>query len=356
MITKLLILLILVWPFGQLLQLTSYDQLLRVQLLDVLIVFLFLSLMLSPSARRILSRDQLLKPLALFLLAAAFSLVPSSFRGLVKETAVLYLLRFLSYTSVYFALRLASPKKIKRYLVLAIAIFISLGFLQYLLFPDLRFLQYLGFDDHLYRLTGTLLDPNFTGLVLAVFVLLALALNSRRQKLLCLIPLTALAFTFSRASFVALSVGLIYLMAAKKQLKFLIVIVLLGVLLYFVPKPYGEGVNLFRTFSITSRLDNQMSAIKMFLANPIIGIGFNTLATGIDNSFLFVLVTTGLIGFVFFIFFVRGAWNQVNSPVAKSCLVVIFIHSLFNNSFFYTWNLCLFFVLIGWFSKRQLKL
>ena len=43
------------------------------------------------------------------------------------------------------------------------SLIIWFGILQYALVPDLRSLHILGWDDHLNRLAGSFLDPNFTG-------------------------------------------------------------------------------------------------------------------------------------------------------------------------------------------------
>ena len=342
MINLLLTTSILVWPFGQLLSLTPFGSAFRLQLLDVLAVFLFISLL--PSYRKI-AKDPLFKPLALFSLAALLSLVVNA--GSVSLAGLAYFLRFVCYTAFYFALRIAGVKKYARHLLFAASLFLGLGLLQYFLLPDVRFLRYLGFDDHYYRLIGSFLDPNFSGLILAILVILS-------PWPLLVVPLIALVLTFSRASFLSLAVGLAYLSLTQRRCKLLLTLLLLGLFLYLVPKPFGEGVNLRRTFSITSRWQNQKTALLLFSQKPLFGHGFNTLkqtGTGVDNSFLFVLVTTGLTGFAAFLYFLKTAFRGIKSPLVKAALVIIFTHSLFNNSLFYTWILTLFFLLISQRSK-----
>lgn len=338
---------ILVWPFGQLLLLSPLSSPFRVHLLDVVAVLLFLSLLVS-SHRKII-KDPLSKPLAILILAGSLSLLVNF--NLVTVSTIAYFLRFIAYTSFYFAFRLESIKKYIRLLLLSAVIFLILGFLQYLLLPDVRFLAYLGYDDHYYRLIGSFLDPNFSGLILSIFVLLS-------PWPTLLLPLTGLALTFSRASFLSLGIGLLYLSLAKKQFKLLVSLLLLLIFLYFAPKPFGEGVNLLRTFSITSRFENQKNALQIFAKHPLFGVGFNTLkqvnntptpnlTSGVDNSFLFVLVTTGILGFSTFIYFLKSAWQISKSSLARASLLALFSHSLFNNSFFYSWILVLFFLLLN---------
>ena len=352
MINLLLTTAILVWPFGQLLSLTPFGSAFRLQLLDVLAVLLFISLL--PSHRKI-AKDPLFKPLALFSLAALLSLVVNA--GSVSLAGLAYFLRFVCYTAFYFALRIAGVKKYARHLLFAAALFLCLGLLQYFLLPDVRFLAYLGFDDHYYRLIGSFLDPNFSGLILAVLVTLS-------SWPLLVVPLIALVLTFSRASFLALAVGLVYLSLTQRRFKLLLTLLLLGLFLYLVPKPFGEGVNLWRTFSIASRWQNQKNAFLLFSQKPIFGHGFNTLkqtgtneipnlTSGVDNSFLFVLVTTGLTGFAAFLYFLKTAFQGIKLSLVKTALVIIFAHSLFNNSLFYSWILALFFLLISQRFKRS---
>lgn len=354
MINLLLTVSILVWPFGQLLMLSPWGSASRLQLLDVLALLLFLSLLIDKKSRQKIVIDPLAKPLTLFSLAALLSLVVNA--GSVSLASIAYFLRFVSYTSYYFAFRLEGVKKYSRYLVTAAALFTGLGLLQYFFLPDVRFLAYLGFDDHYYRLIGSLLDPNFTGLILAVLVVIS-------PPPLLLIPLIALVLTFSRASFLALAVGLVYLSLTNRRFKLLLSLFFLSLFLYLVPKPFGEGVNLWRTFSIVSRFENQKNALVLFVQKPILGHGFNTLkqtgngdipnlTSGVDNSFLFVLATTGLAGFIAFLYFLKTAFRGIKLPAIKAALIIIFVHALFNNSLFYTPVLALFFLLVSLRPKR----
>ncbi|MBI3443330.1 hypothetical protein HY008_01540 [Candidatus Woesebacteria bacterium] len=341
--TKLLLTLaILVWPLGQLLQLTQFGQVIRLQVFDIIAGFLFLSLLFH---QKKVVKDILFKPLAIFIVAASVSTTIAFFRGYAPGfVSLLYMLRFVAYTSFYFAFRIEGVKKYFPYLFLSTAVFLGFGFLQYIALPDVRFLKYIGFDDHYYRLIGTFLDPNFTGLVLAGLVILS-------PWPLLFVPLIGLALTFSRASFLSLAAGLIYLAIIKKQFKLLISLFLLGLILYLVPKPFGEGVNLFRSFSIISRFENQTEALKLFATSPL--FGNSNFASRVDNSYLYVLATTGIIGFAAFLNFLKASWKITKNIAAKAALVAIFTHSLFNNSFFYSWILALFFLLLNVNPKER---
>lgn len=357
MIDLLLLLALFVWPLGQLL-VYPVSSGVNLAMLDVVAVLLTGLLIVTSKARKDVIKDSLFKPILLFDLVSLVSL-------LINPTLVAfaYWLRFVVYGSFYFAFRI-SKTDWRRWLVVASGVFIAAGFFQYLLLSDMRFLYYLGFDDHLYRLVGTLLDPNYTGLILVIISLISLVCFKGKAKLFTLIPLLALALTFSRASYLTLAVGLVFLAMRQKRFALLSIVFVLGLFVYLVPKPFGEGVNLARTFSIQSRLANQVSALQKFAEKPIAGFGFGSLKSqqgsirqfgipvhtgGVDNSFIFVLVTTGLIGIAVFVYLLWSIGKTVwYSDIFSVLFVVILFHSLFNNSFFYSWILAPFWTVIAY--------
>jgi len=96
---------------------------------------------------------------------------------------------------------------------------------------------------------------------------------------------------------------------------------IIGIIL--LPKNLGgEGVKLLRTASLISRSEYLNNAIIIFIDHPVLGVGFNSYryaqhrygfiddislktshaGSGTDNSFLFVLATTGIIGFTVYLY------------------------------------------------------
>ena len=328
-------LLILSWPFYQLSRLPSV----RLYLVD-LVVFLTLLLQL----KKIKFSHILLKPLSLFLAAATLSLMVAFISGTGSLVAVLYLSRLFLYSSLLF---ISLPKKASLSL-LNISFFIIpiLGILQYLFFPDLRFLKAIGYDDHYFRLTFPFLDPNFTGAVLSFISLFSLkSIKKPSSKVLLGLSLVALAFTFSRISYLSFLVGLVYLILKNQKIRLPLILAAigLGLLVFLAPKPFGEGVNLKRTFSITSRVVNLQRGFKLFVANPITGVGYNTLpfsplqhsSAGLDNSFIFVLATTGALGFISFAYLLFKIWGQLSNPYLKAAFLSLALHSFSNNTLLY---------------------
>lgn len=360
MITYLLTLALLIWPFGQLLNLQLPGQTMVIYPLDLICILLTLSLLFSKPRRLQVIRDPLSQPLALFLFFASLSLLFNlqfaASGGLV--VAVSYLLRLFIYPSVYFAAKIAPSRQVLRPALFSLGFFSLLGILQYLFFPDMRFLKNLGFDDHYFRLIGSFYDPNFAGSIFAASALVFLSL-SRWPAVVTMVLL--LALTFSRASYLVFLLGTIFIFLAQKKRALLWVLLLLGGIIIFIPKPFGEGVNLLRTFSIYSRFDSWQNGLNLFFQKPFFGWGYNTLRgfTGqrfqIDSSLLYLAATTGLFGTLAFLSLLRSALRQITFLPQKIFILALLFHSLFNNSLFYIWLYFAFWLVLGLPTKEYTK-
>lgn len=346
MIKILLTLICFIWPLGQLaLFFPILGQ--NVLILDLLLSLLWIFLCFSIFKQ--IKTDPLTKPLLLFGGVLAVTLIIN-----FNLIGLFYLLRLLSPFSLYFA---AKYTKISpRLIYFSLFSFVLLGLAQYFLFPYLSFLKNIGFDDHYFRLVGTLFDPNFTGLILAQIIFVCFFVFKNKAKFWLSLPLLALALTFSRASYLAFLSSVIYLIFSQKR-KFILVLLLLGLLLfvYLSPKPYGEGVNLWRTFSIYSRLENSRIALDFFLQKPLFGWGLGLLPR-ISNSFIYVLASTGLVGFSIFIYFLsRICLLSRTNRLLTTLLLTSLVHSLFNNSYFYLFEAVFFNLALGLTLKRKVK-
>ncbi len=347
----LLILTIFTWPFGQLLAFQFPGFPVTFYLLDIVLGLLIISLILKKKHRLQIVSDPIFKPILIFNLVAVLSLL-INFKSLAAGGFIyplLYLGRLFIYPSAYWAIKAHSKKNILKLITISFVLFCLLGILQYLFLPDMRYLKLIGFDDHYYRLIGSLYDPNFTGAILAGASLLFISLGSWAVSL----PLVVLlALTFSRASYLCFLLGVIYLLISNKKYSLFFLLVCLGLLIWVIPKPFGEGVNLLRTFSIFSRIESWTVGINLFLQKPLLGWGYNTLRSlagdrfQIDNSYLFVAATTGFLGLLSFLSFLKKALNEIPLP-SKLFILTILIHSLFNNSFFYIWINLAFWVMLA---------
>jgi len=349
---------ILIWPFGLLL----YFQMPNGQnlyLLDFISVLLFISLT-ATSARKNYISDRLFRPLIIFESIAVISLLIAIPKIGLENILIpfQYLLRLIVYPSFYFAVKSSSLENLKKYLLTSIIIFLVLGLLQYLLLPDMRYLKFLGFDDHYFRLIGSILDPNFTGVILASVALFLIGIN---REILSLPVIGLLALTFSRASYLSFFICLSLAMIIKKKKWFVFLIIFLALVIYLIPKPFGEGVNLARTFSIFSRINSWKDGLNLFLSRPIFGWGYNTLNQingvryQIDNSFIYVLTTTGIVGFISFICLLFQIYKLKLRLFAILVITTILIHSQFNNSLFLPWIFSMFWIVVGLGSKEYKK-
>ena len=330
------------------------------------------------------------KELLAFLAVALFSLILNSplFEGREVLVASLYLIRVSAYVLFYFALssvlETAQEKKLLLSALIAVGSVLAVfGWAQYFLFPNIRPFIEFGWDEHLSRIVGTFLDPNFSALLLVLaIVTLTFQLIKKTSVLisfLWIFVFVTLLFTYSRSGYLAFLVSMAALsfLIKKPQVFFIsVILIFLGTVL--LPRPGGEGVQLARTASSIARVENWREALSFTSDSPLFGVGFNTLryvkerkglleepygpshaAAGIDNSFLFVLATTGIAGLVVFIAlvtrFFRAAWETRTQEgnVLFVSLVAVVVHSLFLNSIFYSWVMGWMAVLLALTTRRK---
>lgn len=321
------------------------------------------------------------KPLIIIGAVCLFSLVMNigRFQLVGIGVGLLYLLRFYMYVSV-FTIVLLSNKSLQYWFTWLYSLGVGyavLGFLQLLLYPNLRNLTYLGWDPHYLRLFSTLFDPNYVGSILVLCLFLGLYLiTTAKSKLLMVLSqvilLVALLFTYSRSSFIALVMGLMVYIVLTKRWKYAIFFIFIGLAMLVFPSFGGISTDIGRMWSVTARITNWQEGSNIILNSPIIGYGFNTLralprpdaaspygyisnaAGGIDNSILFILVTTGIIGLVAFanlgIHLIRSGLIISKLPLKAvyfSILVALIIHSMFVNTLFYPQILVWFWIFVG---------
>jgi len=239
------------------------------------------------------------------------------------------------------------------------------GYIQYFFFPDLSILADYGWDPHAYRLAGTFLDTGFMGVLLVLFSVLPLVRMWGGQAFVLLTPLllilvVALALTYSRASYLAYFAAIAVLYIVRHNFRWLLLTAFALLLIVpFLPRPFGKGVRLERTSTLAYRVNNYKHALEVIRESPVFGVGYNLYkftrgdakshgASGVDSSLLLVFATTGVAGaFVYLQLMWRVlalAWERKKSTLGLFLLVslvVVGVHSLFDNSLFYPW-------VIGW--------
>ncbi len=266
----------------------------------------------------------------------------------------------------------------KRFFLIS-GVVIVLGFVQFLLIPDIStFSREGGWDPHTGRLLGTWLDPNYlAGFLGFLLPIIAGAWYRKRNFWLLLLggaALIALFLTFSRSGYLAAIIGLgsFFLLRDWKIILLAVFIATLGLVASErAQKRVGELTGTMASIVLQDtaeidptaklRIQNWIKSLDLWEKYPVVGIGYNTYrwraaeegvvdenyfsAGGADGTHLTVLVTTGIIGFLAYMWFltilfwkpIQRWWktkNELQLGFAMGFLSLI-IHSLFVNSLFF---------------------
>jgi hypothetical protein len=253
----------------------------------------------------------------------------------------LYTLRILAYLALYSVLHKSKLRISPDVFLVSGITTLAIGLVQYIVFPDMRIFQYLGWDDHLNRLTLPHFDPTFTAVMMGLFLL-----SCRPRVMYGLASVVAILLTYSRSVWLSLILTAGAFIRPKKYLLALVLVVLVSISL--LPQRFGEGTNLLRTYSITSRFETDISYVQKYKWDLLIGRGMNTLlldtdqskyenhVTGPNNSYLYILATTGLLGLIGWGMFLKSIYQK---STHKPMIVFFCIASLFNNVLFYPFAL-----------------
>lgn len=288
---------------------------------------------------------------------------------------LLYVIRWILYAALYWvaAAPLVSQSAWLTLLSASGSAIGLLGLVQYVWYPDLRNLSYLGWDPHYQRLFSTLLDPNFSGIILAVTALTMLG-TMRKDAWLFVrvaglaVSVVSLLLTYSRSSLISFGVGLCVWGILTKRTALVAGCVAAVLSVLFIMPHAGEGRNLWRTASSYARFVNAGRAFALIREKPWFGHGFNIVrfvsmergwidetraparaGAGFDMSALFIGVTTGIIGIATYGWMIVRLLMVGISGLGKSKTVrgyaavyvattgAILVHGLFVNSLFYPW-------------------
>lgn len=393
----LLLSLLVLFPLGQLSRIPLpwpevrvywQDLVIMATLLHCCIVLLF--------GREKLKIPQLIRPILLFGFVGLVSLGINAVRFSGREVmvGVLYLVRWLAYAGVYWAvlqLNQTQRSRLTEYLLFAGFGMVVLGLTQYAIYPNAWPLTADQWDPHVGRIIGTFLDPGFTGLIY-VFTFLAILVKYWPQLtkirlqdallpyFLLLTSYLALLLTYSRSAYLALIAGIGMVALVKRSPRFFV-----GFLLVFafslplLPRPHGEGTKLERQSTVRARLQNWRESFEIAKDYPALGSGFNLYryeqrergflgekwqvthaGAGADSSYLFVWATTGLAGLGTLVWLGKEVWqcgwrnrNRTWGLVLVSSLAAAGVHSWFNNALFYPWVMIWLWILIGMVESKE---
>lgn len=348
-----------------------------ITLLDLVIIGLDFVALIALKAK-LKSPPLWMKAASVFIIICVTSLIltPLHLNTTQYLTSLAYTLRFFAYLlfgwTIYSGAFPSLYKDAERVLLFSAAGIAGLGLLQLIFLPNLSFLAEWGWDPHYFRTVSTLLDPNFTGAYLALtLVLLTQAnlafLKKNLKRVLFFIVYLALMTTFSRSAAILFLVSFLLLSLLNKSVKLLVltVILSLGFLLSFslYYHTIAQPRNIDRQQSAEYRVNSWQQGWQLFTASPILGVGFNSYRFALeqyglgtesllqsrgssanDSSLLFVLATTGIIGFISylaFLFFIgyqalktHLAGNKWGRTLLAG-LIGLLASSFFINSLFY---------------------
>jgi putative inorganic carbon (hco3(-)) transporter len=149
----------------------------------------------------------------------------------------------------------------------------------------------------------------------------------------------------------------------KQKKKFILLLLSVMILFIILASPffYIDNLDLFRIHSGVSRIGDIQKGFTIFKDHPVVGVGFNSYryaqvryhfenpnvpiashsASGTDNSFVFILATSGIIGllaygYLWYRMLIKAKESKSKyKEVFFASAVGLLINSLFNNSLFY---------------------
>ena len=347
----------LLFSLGQLGRVSFFNQQVNFYLYEVALTFNLFILFWKYRFEPIKEAWKKFKPLFFFLIILLISLLIDWAKYSLFENTVasLYFFRLVLYFSTYFfyfRYHVKIDKKFSKVIkngvfIIAVLTIIS-TVIQYFLYPDLRNLFYQGWDPHLYRTFGVFFDTSIAAAIFGVFFL------SFNQPIIKLIYLILVALSFSRSIYLGLSLTLTYLFVSQNKFKkILLFLAFFIILIFIIPKPTGEGVNLSRLYSIESRIEDYRRGIDLWKNKPLIGYGYNRIRyvkngnsihsdSAFSSSFLTILVSSGILGLIAFLW---TLWSlRKSNKLAPILLIFLCIVSLFDNVLLHPFVLFLLFV------------
>lgn len=320
---------------------------------------------------------KIIVPVIFFILAILASLV---FSANIHDSSqwmlpLGYLLRFILYASLMVLVPVTGGMKTWMKALVVSGLFFSLaGIVQFFLYPDLRNISYLGWDPHYLRFVSTIFDPNIAGFMLLSFFVVTVFYfeKSSRKWYFSVLFVEALAIllTFSRSTIVTFII-LTFAYAWMKKLWWPVLVGIVIAVLSIAFMPLGSLSSPMRVVSALARVENFSQGLNMFRSSPVFGVGWfmmpgfdqNSLETTrayarLDNSFLFVLTSTGIVGFTAFLWFLSSIGARIKSTMRRVNthsyglfigfeIATLLIHTQFENIFFSAWGLLWLWVSVG---------
>ncbi len=262
----------------------------------------------------------------------------------------LYFLRLVFYFLIYVYLKI----NFEVFIISLSGLIFIISLTQYFFYPDLRNLLYLGWDPHLYRMFGSYFDPYVaTAIYNLIFFIFLFNKNLKFRRFFLISYFIFIFLTFSRFGISSFLITLVIYLLKNKQFKKIVFLMICSVLLLlYIPKPFGEGVNLLRFFSIESRLMDYKQGLSFWLKKPVFGYGYNRIrylkndlishsGASFHSSYLMILVTGGFVGFFLVSYGFYKYLKEIKDKKTFFYFLFVSLYSLADNVFLHPFILFL---------------
>ncbi len=313
--------------------------------------------------------------------------IGSMLYGLLYSVRIVHLMLLCSLIKEYFKENKIEIKKIFDFIINCYIAVCIIGFVQLIFFPkayDFYEIFYnLGVyfpnaDPHVGRLISTYFDPNYLAACLLIPTIITLIYwdkyNEKKYFIKFLIISLTIILTVSRSGLLGyvITVFLFTLSGLKLEqgkLKYnkKTIILFLSIMIMFVISLKSGNVRVVNriTNSVSDkstyyRFDNWEYSMDIIKDNSLIGVGYNLIGTysdvnldikrgesvkyGSDSSLLLIMMTTGIIGFIYFAIItlkyiiknIRLRKKNIVYLISPIILISALICCNFNNVLFYT--------------------
>lgn len=313
--------------------------------------------------------------------------IGSMLYGLLYSVRIIHLMLLCSLIKEYFKENKIEIKKIFDFIINCYIVVCIIGFVQLIFFPkayDFYEIFYnLGVyfpnaDPHVGRLISTYFDPNYLAACLLIPTIITLIYwdkyNEKKYFIKFLIISLTIILTVSRSGLLGyvITVFLFTLSGLKLEqgkLKYnkKTIILFLSIMIMFVISLKSGNVRVVNriTNSVSDkstyyRFDNWEYSMDIIKDNSLIGVGYNLIGTysdvnldikrgesvkyGSDSSLLLIMMTTGIIGFIYFAIItlkyiiknIRLRKKDIVYLISPIILISALICCNFNNVLFYT--------------------
>lgn len=347
----------MIWSTGQMGQIFGASS--KIFFLDIFVGLIVLAFIASG----LFERKYKIKTVVLFLALVLLSFLINIWGKSTDEISrgLMYLSRFFGIWGLYFVVQNSDRTKIEKSINLGLVAYLFFACIQYIWIPDTRIIKLLGYDDHYFRAIGTLLDPNLSAII---YIWAFYWFDNKKNSLFWqTVSILLLAASFSRSGYLAFVFSLFLIFLRDFRWSRFVWIPILFVFVWFVPKPFGEGVNLTRTYSVSSRIENTKENLSIKPTRLLFGEGYNFVTTNkntnytnrsssVDNSYLYLIKTIGIVGLIGFLYLVADFFAVVRRENwAIGAFGALMIGGILNNTLFQLQIMILWVVCLGYLGR-----